>query len=93
MKESPCPRYGAGTPCWRNLSVISPVADRVDESGFALFDLLNGAFERGFQVIGVFEWAFGIPAHGAGEAGEIGIGPEKIHADMRAARIGAAGLG
>ena len=73
--------------------MVSAVADGVDESGFTLLDLFDGAFQRGFQVIGVFEWAFGIPAHGAGEAGEIGIGPEKIHADMRAARIGAAGLG
>jgi hypothetical protein len=30
------------------LPVISSVADGVDESGLAFFDLLDGAFERAF---------------------------------------------
>ena len=43
--------------------MISPVADGVDEGGLALLDLLDGALERRFQIVGIIERAFGIPAH------------------------------
>ncbi len=71
--------------------MVPAVADGVDESGFALLDLFDGAFERAFQIVGVFERAFGIPAHRFRQSGEVGIGIIKIHADMRARWIGAAG--
>jgi hypothetical protein len=45
-----CPAQGLA----RLLSVVSSVADDVDESGFTFFDLLNGVFERAFQVVAVF---------------------------------------
>ena len=73
--------------------MIAAVADGVDESGFTLFDLLDGAFERWLEIVGVLERSFGVPAHGARESCEIGIGAEEVHADMRAGRIGAAGSG
>ena len=75
------------------LPVISAIADGVDEGGFALLDLFDGALERRFEIIGIFEGAFGIPAHGFRQAGEVGIGIVEIHADMRARRIRAAGFG
>jgi len=70
--------------------VISAIAHGVDEGGFALLDLFDGALERGFEIVGVFERAFGIPAHGFRQAREVRIGIVEIHTDMRARRIGAA---
>src|SRR5882724_5376950 len=72
-------------------AVVAAVADGVDEGGLTLLDLLDGAFERELEIVGVFDWAFGVPTHRSSEPGEIRIGAEEIHADVRAVRIGAAG--
>ena len=71
--------------------MVAAVADGVDEGGFTLFHLLDGAFQRGLEVVGVFDWTFGVPAHGSRETREIRVGAEEIHADVRAVGIGAAG--
>src|ERR671922_2392006 len=90
--RDPLPR---GTRCRGDgsqvLSVISAVADRVDEGGLAFFHLLDGALERGVEIVAVFERAFGIPTHGFREAGEVRIRAEEVHADVRAIGVGAAG--
>src|SRR6185503_8849858 len=75
------------------LPVVSSVTDGVDEGGFALLDLLDGAFNRRTEVVGVFERAFGVPAHRSCQTREVGIGIVEIHADVRARRIGAASFG
>jgi hypothetical protein len=62
------------------LPVISSVADGVDQSGFALLDLLDGALERGFEIVAVFEWAFGVPAHQVRQASEIRFGIVEVDA-------------
>lgn len=61
---------------FRFLPVIPSVADGVYEGGFALLDLGDGAFDRGAEVVGVLERAFGVPAHGFRQTGEIRIGTE-----------------
>ena len=35
--------------------MIPPVADSVDESGLTLLHLFDGALERGFEVVAVFD--------------------------------------
>jgi len=53
-----------------------PVAYGVAEGGLALIDLFDGAVERGLEIVGVFERAFGVPAHQVRESGEIRIGTD-----------------
>jgi hypothetical protein len=37
--------------------VISAVADGIDEGGFALLDLRDGALDRGAEIVGVLKRA------------------------------------
>src|SRR5262245_23385463 len=73
------------------LAVVSSVANGVDEGGLTLLDLLDSAFKGGLEIVSIFDWAFGVPAHRSREPREIWIGAEEVHADVRAVGIGAAG--
>ena len=44
-------------------AVIAAVANGIDEGRLTLLDLLDGAFERVLEIVAVFDWAFGVPAH------------------------------
>src|SRR5439155_13431102 len=63
----------------RGASLAKP-RHAIDEGGLAFFHLGDGAPQGGTHLAAVFNGALGVPAHAAGQAGEVDGGAAHVHA-------------
>lgn len=66
--------------------MVASIVHGVDEGGLSLFDLLDGAPERGFEIVGVFKRVFGESAHRSRETDKVWVGIVEIHAEKNDAQ-------